>query len=167
MKSSDKMTGKLIECQSFVALKDDANDQNGTSYVESVKATSLRSGKYVMVGGFPCRVKEVNVAKPGKHGHAKATVIGHGMFDGKRRETIFHDTAPSPIVKKYQDIPCEVQSPSMMKTLQDIHSSMPGVLSIPSNAETESRQTSETLKIDGERKPFALVSLMVSCGHYK
>ncbi|KAL3923225.1 MAG: hypothetical protein SGILL_001770 [Bacillariaceae sp.] len=167
MKSSDKMTGKIIECHPFVPMKDDANDQNGTSYFELVKSTSLRNGKYVMLGGFPCRIKEVNIAKPGKHGHAKATVVGHGIFDGKRRETIYHDTAPSPIVKKYQDIPCQVQGPSMMKTLQQVHSSMPGFLSIPPNAETESRQASETVKIEGEPKPFALVSLMVSCGHYK
>ena len=44
-----------------------------------------------MLKGFPCKVTEYSTAKPGKHGSAKATVVGNDIFTGKKYE----DTAPT------------------------------------------------------------------------
>lgn len=55
-----------------------------------------------MLKGFPCKVSEYSTAKPGKHGSAKATVVGIDIFTNKKYE----DTAPTsanarvPIIKK-------------------------------------------------------------------
>lgn len=44
-----------------------------------------------MLKGFPCKVIEYSTAKPGKHGSAKATIVGVDIFTNKKYE----DTAPT------------------------------------------------------------------------
>jgi translation initiation factor 5A len=39
-----------------------------------------------MLKGFPCKVTEYSTAKPGKHGAAKATIVGNDIFTGKKYE---------------------------------------------------------------------------------
>ena len=35
--------------------------------------------------GDPCRITEYDTSKPGKHGAAKARIVGVGIFDGQKR----------------------------------------------------------------------------------
>lgn len=35
--------------------------------------------------GEPCRISEYETSKPGKHGAAKARIVGVGVFDGQKR----------------------------------------------------------------------------------
>ena len=37
---------------------------------------SIKKGGYAMLKGHPCKVMEYSTAKPGKHGSAKATIVG-------------------------------------------------------------------------------------------
>ena len=52
---------------------------------------SLKIGSYILlpVGdqatGEPCRITEYDTSKPGKHGAAKARIVGVGIFDGQKR----------------------------------------------------------------------------------
>ena len=52
---------------------------------------SLKIGSYILlpVGdqptGDPCRISEYDTSKPGKHGSAKARIVGVGVFDGQKR----------------------------------------------------------------------------------
>jgi translation initiation factor 5A len=52
---------------------------------------SLKIGSYILlpVGdqatGEPCRITEYDTSKPGKHGAAKARIVGVGVFDGQKR----------------------------------------------------------------------------------
>lgn len=39
-----------------------------------------------MLKGFPCKVIEYSTAKPGKHGSAKATMLGFDIFTNKKYE---------------------------------------------------------------------------------
>jgi translation initiation factor 5A len=39
-----------------------------------------------MLKGFPCKVTDYSTAKPGKHGSAKATIVGIDIFTGKKYE---------------------------------------------------------------------------------
>jgi len=51
----------------------------------------LKVGSYILlpVGdqatGEPCRISEYETSKPGKHGAAKARIVGVGVFDGQKR----------------------------------------------------------------------------------
>ncbi len=39
-----------------------------------------------MLKGFPCKVTDYSTAKPGKHGSAKAAIVGLDIFTGKKYE---------------------------------------------------------------------------------
>ena len=55
-----------------------------------------------MLKGHPCKVTDYSTAKPGKHGSAKATIVGNDIFTNKKHE----DSCPTganmrcPIVNK-------------------------------------------------------------------
>ena len=38
---------------------------------------------------FPCKVSDIATSKTGKHGHAKAHIVGYDIFTGKKYEDIF------------------------------------------------------------------------------
>ena len=52
---------------------------------------SLKIGSYILLPvsdqptGDPCRISEYDTSKPGKHGAAKARIVGVGVFDGQKR----------------------------------------------------------------------------------
>lgn len=52
---------------------------------------ALKIGSYILlpVGdqatGEPCRIVEYDTSKPGKHGAAKARIVGVGIFDNQKR----------------------------------------------------------------------------------
>jgi len=52
---------------------------------------SLKIGSYILLQvsdqptGDPCRITEYDTSKPGKHGSAKARIVGVGIFDGQKR----------------------------------------------------------------------------------
>ncbi len=45
-------------------------------------AKDLKIGRYVMIDDEPCKVVEMQVSAPGKHGAAKMRIIAIGVFDG-------------------------------------------------------------------------------------
>ncbi len=52
---------------------------------------SLKIGSYILLPvsdqptGDLCRITEFDTSKPGKHGSAKARIVGVGIFDGQKR----------------------------------------------------------------------------------
>ena len=67
-----------------------------------VSIGSLKKGSYVVIDDAPCKVVDVQVSKPGKHGHAKVRMVGVGIIDDKKREIVApgHDNIDVPIVEK-------------------------------------------------------------------
>ena len=63
---------------------------------------SLNKGNYVVIDGEACRVTDIQVSRPGKHGHAKVRLVGVGIIDGRKREVVKpgHDNVEVPIVDK-------------------------------------------------------------------
>ena len=49
---------------------------------------SLKDGSYILIEGEPCRIVEYDKSKPGKHGAAKARVVGIGVFDNVKRSLV-------------------------------------------------------------------------------
>ena len=81
----------------------DAGDAGSSSYVP-IQAGAVKKGGYCMLKGFPCKVTDYSTAKPGKHGSAKATIVGLDIFTSKKYE----DSCPTghnmqePIVTKVE-----------------------------------------------------------------
>ncbi len=65
-------------------------------------AGSLKPGSFVVFQGAACKVVDVQVSKPGKHGHAKARVTAVGLLDGKKRVEVMpgHEPVDVPIIGK-------------------------------------------------------------------
>ena len=51
-------------------------------------AKELKEGKYVIIEDRPCRIVNIDSAKPGKHGAAKMRVTGIGVFDGQKKQLL-------------------------------------------------------------------------------
>jgi translation initiation factor 5A len=47
---------------------------------------AIKKGGHVVIKGFPCKVAEYSTAKTGKHGSAKANIMGYDIFSGKKYE---------------------------------------------------------------------------------
>lgn len=41
-----------------------------------------------MIKGFPCKIIDYSTSKTGKHGHAKANIVGTDIFTGRKYEDI-------------------------------------------------------------------------------
>ena len=66
-------------------------------------AGSIKVGSFVVIDGEPCRVVEVEKSKTGKHGSAKARIVGIGIFDGVKRSLIVPTSSrvEVPVVRKF------------------------------------------------------------------
>lgn len=51
-----------------------------------VLAGALKKGSHVVIKGFPCKIIDYSTSKTGKHGHAKANIVGIDIFSGRKYE---------------------------------------------------------------------------------
>ncbi len=70
--------------------------------VKPVDVHSIKPGKYIVMDGVPCIVKDIKASAPGKHGHAKFRIEAVGIFDGKKRVEVksSHTRCEVPIIEK-------------------------------------------------------------------
>ena len=63
---------------------------------------SLQKGSYIVLEGAACRVVDMQVSRPGKHGHAKVRLTAVGIVDDKKRVVVMpgHDNVEVPIIEK-------------------------------------------------------------------
>ncbi len=68
-----------------------------------VEAGSIKTGSFIVIDGEPCKVVEIEKSKPGKHGSAKARIVGIGIFDKVKRTLIVPTSAKVevPLVRKF------------------------------------------------------------------
>lgn len=69
---------------------------------KQVEVTNLKKGNYVVMDGVACVVKDTQISRPGKHGHAKVRMVAVGIIDEKKRQTVMpgHDKIDVPIIDK-------------------------------------------------------------------
>ena len=53
-----------------------------------LQAGHIRKGGLIMIKGAPCKVIDVSVRQPGKHGHTKCHFVGKELFSGTKMETV-------------------------------------------------------------------------------
>ncbi len=69
---------------------------------KQVEVTNLKKGNYVVMDGVACVIKDTQISRPGKHGHAKVRMVAVGIIDEKKRQTVMpgHDKIDVPIIDK-------------------------------------------------------------------
>jgi translation initiation factor 5A len=93
---------------------------------------SLKPGHFVMSeDGEPCKVVDITISKPGKHGSTKARVDVMGIFDGRRRSILrpASDELEAPIIEKRKaqviSVSGEIASLMDLETYETFDSSSP------------------------------------------
>ena len=86
---------------------EDSFAENEVCYTFPVQTGALRKGDYVLMKNKVCKVLEIDVSKPGKHGHCKATITGRSIFDGNKVEDcspVHHNMLGVDITKEDYDL---------------------------------------------------------------
>ncbi len=70
--------------------------------VKQVSATSLKKGSSIIINGTVCTVRDIQISKTGKHGHAKCRIEAIGMIDGTKKIIVVpgHEKIGSPVIEK-------------------------------------------------------------------
>lgn len=68
-----------------------------------VEAGTLKEGGFIVIDGEPCKIVEIEKSKPGKHGSAKARIVGIGVFDNVKRTLIVPtgSRVETPVIRKF------------------------------------------------------------------
>ena len=45
----------------------------------------IKVGRFLLIDGVACKVVDIDISSPGKHGHAKMRVTAIGIFDGEKK----------------------------------------------------------------------------------
>ncbi|MBO3762695.1 MAG: translation initiation factor IF-5A [Thermoproteota archaeon] len=78
-----------------------------------VELGSVKEGSWILIDNEPCQVVEVSHSKPGKHGSAKARVVGIGLFDDAKH------TLMSPVDEKVEVPMIEKRNAQVLALLGD------------------------------------------------
>jgi len=72
------------------------------SDTKMVAANNVQKGSFIILEGAACKVVDVEISKPGKHGHSKVRVSAVGLVDDKKRIEVMpgHDNVEVPIIEK-------------------------------------------------------------------
>ena len=67
-----------------------------------INATEVRNGTVIIIEGNACTVKNFDVSKTGKHGHAKVRIEAIGIIDGKKKVIVTpgHERFEVPMILK-------------------------------------------------------------------
>ncbi|MFW5746588.1 MAG: translation initiation factor IF-5A [Nanoarchaeota archaeon] len=67
-----------------------------------VSVGTLQKGNYIVIDEAACKIVDLKVSRPGKHGHAKVNLMAVGLIDGKKRNAVMpgHDNVEVPIIGK-------------------------------------------------------------------
>jgi len=65
-------------------------------------AGQLKAGSYLLVEGVACKVVDVTLSKPGKHGAMKCRIVAIGLIDEKKRDVVMpaSENIEVPIIEK-------------------------------------------------------------------
>ncbi|KAL4462877.1 hypothetical protein ABPG72_011133 [Tetrahymena utriculariae] len=133
----------------------------GSSLTYPMQAGNVKKNGYTMLRGFPCRVTEMTTCKAGKHGHAKATIIGIDIFTGRKYE----DSCPTshnmeiPFVKKQEYQLIDIADDDYLTLLLE-NGETKEDLKLPD----DEPQLVEKLRADFENQKDILVSIISAMG---
>ena len=106
---------------------------------------SLKKGSSIVIEGAACRVTDVSVSRPGKHGHAKVRLQAVGIIDDKKREIVMpgHDNVEVPLLEKRSAQVLSVSNDTA--NLMDMESFETYALPIPEELKDKVTEGSEVL----------------------
>eukprot|EP00914_Ancora_sagittata_P020553 GHVO01040528.1.p1 GENE.GHVO01040528.1~~GHVO01040528.1.p1 ORF type:complete len:165 (+),score=27.87 GHVO01040528.1:30-524(+) len=148
-------------------LQVDASGASGASATYPTAAGNIKKGYFCMLKGRPCKVVEYTTSKTGKHGHAKAHIVGLDIFTSKKLEDICPTShnLDVPNVKRveYQVLDCEDGFVTLLTEGGDLKAD----LTLPSDSEGNPDDVAKQLQnllADGKS---VLATVVSACGTEK
>lgn len=141
----------------------------GASLTYPMQAGALRKGGHCMLKGKPCKLVEITTSKTGKHGHAKAHLVGICIFTSKKCEDLCPSThnMEVPFVKRdeYQLLDCNEADGQLSLLLEN--GDTKDDLNLPRTTDGQYEDVAQdTIKMFDEGK--AVVCTVISaCGEEK
>mmetsp|Transcript_17894 Transcript_17894/g.25158 ORF Transcript_17894/g.25158 Transcript_17894/m.25158 type:complete len:159 (+) Transcript_17894:119-595(+) len=136
--------------------------ESGASLTVPIKIGDLKKGDYAMLKGQPCKVMEIAISKTGKHGHAKAALVGLNIFNNNKVEdggpTSHNIDSPNVERKEYNLV--DIQDDGFMQLMDD-KNDIKEDLKLP---EKEDPEITEKIKKDFEAGKDLLVTTMCAMG---
>ena len=67
-----------------------------------IGANQVQKGSFIILEGVACKVVDVEISKPGKHGHSKVRISAVGLVDDRKKIVVMpgHDNVEVPIIEK-------------------------------------------------------------------
>jgi len=87
-KKKGKGSANLAAKAKSLADYDMSKGAAGTAMTVPIRAGEVRKGSFLMMKGKPCKVIEISISKTGKHGHAKANIVGLDVFTNRKYNEI-------------------------------------------------------------------------------
>ncbi|WP_393970627.1 translation initiation factor IF-5A [Oxyplasma meridianum] len=56
---------------------------------QEAEVRELKVGRYMLIDDAPCKILEITMSKPGKHGEAKGRIVAIGIFDSQKRSVVY------------------------------------------------------------------------------
>eukprot|EP00999_Lentomonas_sp_LEN2_P001070 NODE_2075_length_658_cov_194.032015_g2025_i0.p2 GENE.NODE_2075_length_658_cov_194.032015_g2025_i0~~NODE_2075_length_658_cov_194.032015_g2025_i0.p2 ORF type:complete len:156 (+),score=44.60 NODE_2075_length_658_cov_194.032015_g2025_i0:77-544(+) len=93
----------------------------GASETIPRQAGALKKGDHAVLKGKPCKIVDYSTSKTGKHGHAKASIVGLDIFTGKKYEEICPTTHNMlvPVVHRNEFTVTDVNDEGYMVLMDD------------------------------------------------
>ncbi len=138
-------------------------DAGGSDTVPST-AGSIKKNSFMVINGRPCKVVDYSTAKTGKHGHAKASITGIDIFNGKKME----DSVPTshnvevPIIKRTEWQLVTVDGDGYC-TLMDDQAKTRSDLALPTDTEDD-QVLSDRIKAAYEEGKEVYVTILAAMG---
>lgn len=116
--------------------------ESGASETYPTSVGSIKKNGYMVIQGRPCKVVDYSTSKTGKHGHAKASIVGIDIFNGKKYE----DSLPTshnvdvPNIKRSEWIAMSYD-PEGYLTLMDLQGNTRQDLKCPDDTEDDQKLT--------------------------
>eukprot|EP01066_Platyproteum_vivax_P006649 Platyproteum_vivax@DN239_c0_g1_i1.p1 len=137
----------------------------GAKHTIPAQAGTLKKNGFVMLKGKPCKIVEITTSKTGKHGHAKAHLIGLDIFTGKKYE----DLCPTshnmevPVVKRDEFQLIGINDDGFVDLLLG-DGSMKSDLTLPKDSEGIEDSTAVQIRGYYDEGKDILVTVQAGCG---
>ena len=140
----------------------------GASKTVPMQAGNVKKNGHMMIKDHPCRVVDISTSKTGKHGHAKANIVGIDIFTGKKYE----DCCPTshnisvPIIERTEYQLLDVSADNHISLLMSDGTTKDD-LDLPKDSEGNLDEIATMVKQAFEDGKNVLVAVINACGTEK
>ncbi|VWU53187.1 eukaryotic translation initiation factor 5A, putative, partial [Hepatocystis sp. ex Piliocolobus tephrosceles] len=122
----------------------------------------------VMLKEHPCKVVDYSTSKTGKHGHAKAHIVGIDIFTGRKYEDICPTSHNMnvPVVKRTELQLIDITEDGFVSLLND-NGETKDDLSLPKDTEGNFDDVAKQIRNLFDNGKSVLVSVLSACGQEK